>query len=296
MKALFVINPSSGRRQDLDRLRLAIDRRCAIARIESHSHQCSDKDELDGLIANARADGFDTFIAVGGDGTVHELGIRLISTGLVLGILPAGSGNGLARHLGISIDPEAALEAIAGSHVETIDTATVDGRPYLGVAGVGFDAAVAHRFGLGGERGFRTYVRESALLLRSFEPARYSIDLGDEKIETRALLVAVANSNQYGNEARIAPKASLRDGLLDVCVLEHPPLVTVPLLLTRLFVGALRDGPGVTIRRVPTAVVEREVEGEGHLDGEPVFLGRRMEFSIRPASLRVLVPRSDRRI
>ena len=267
-----------------------------MARIEGQSHQCSDKDELDGLIARARAEGFDTFIAVGGDGTVHELGIRLISTGLVLGILPAGSGNGLARHLGISIDPESALEAIAGSHVETIDTATVDGRPYLGVAGVGFDAAVAHRFGLGGERGFRTYVRESALLLRSFEPARYSIDLGKEKIETRALLVAVANSNQYGNEARIAPKASLRDGLLDVCILEHPPLVTVPLLLTRLFVGALRDGPGVTIRRVPTAVVERAAEGEGHLDGEPVSLGRRMEFAVRPASLRVLVPRGDRKI
>lgn len=296
MKALFVINPASGRRQDLGRLRLAIDRRCAISHIEAHSHQCSDKDELDGLIASARADGFDTFIAVGGDGTVHELGVRLIGTGLALGILPVGSGNGLARHLGISTDPETALEALASSHTETVDTATVNGRPYLGVAGVGFDAAVAHRFGLGGQRGLRTYIRESALLVRSFEPERYAIHLPGERIDTRALLVAVANSNQYGNEARIAPKASLRDGMLDVCILEHPPLVLVPMLLGRLFIGALRDGPGVTLRRVPSAIVERETEGPGHLDGEPVSLPGRLEFAIRPASLTVLVPRSDRRI
>lgn len=296
MKALFVINPGSGRKRDLDTLRLSIEQKCRRARIDCRAHLCAHQDELDSLIGSARAEGFDTFIAVGGDGTVHELGVRLIGTGLTLGILPTGSGNGLARHLGIPADPEAALDAIAASKVESVDTALVNGRPYLGVAGVGFDATVAHRFGLGGERGLRTYVREAILLIREFQPEKYTIEVGGERIETRALLVAVANSNQYGNEAKIAPKASLRDGMLDIAILEHPPLLMVPLLLTRLFVGALRDGPGVTIRRAPAAVVQRLEEGPGHLDGEPVTLPARLEFGLRPRSLKVLVPRSDRRI
>jgi diacylglycerol kinase family enzyme len=192
------------------------------------------------------------------------------------------------------MDPIGALDAIADASAEMIDTATVAGRPYLGVAGVGFDAEVAHRFGAAGTRGLRTYVREAALLLRSYRPQRYRIETEGGVRETTALLVAVANSSQYGNEARIAPAASLRDGMLDVCILEEPALLFVPILLQRLFAGTLRDGAGVSIVRTAAARVERAQEGPAHLDGEPVFLGARLSFEVVPQSLRVLVPRGHR--
>ncbi len=294
MNITFIVNPRSGRGRDFDRLLAIIDQRCARARIAASAVRCEELAQLDGIVADAVRGGADALVAVGGDGTVHELGVRLIGSPVALGILPVGSGNGLARHLGIPMDPIGALDAIADASTETIDTATVAGRRYLGVAGVGFDAEVAHRFGAAGTRGLRTYVREAALLLRSYRPQRYRIETDGRVRETTALLVAVANSSQYGNEARIAPAASLRDGMLDVCILEEPALLFVPILLQRLFAGTLRDGAGVSIVRTAAALVERAQEGPAHLDGEPVMLGARLSFEVVPQSLRVLVPRGHR--
>jgi YegS/Rv2252/BmrU family lipid kinase len=294
MNVLFVLNPRSGRRRDFGRLLATIERRCARSGIVASSIQCDALPHLDGIVVDAARAGVDALVAVGGDGTVHELGVRLIGSPLVLGILPVGSGNGLARHLGIPMDPVAALDGLADAEIATIDTATVDGQRFLGVAGVGFDAEVAHRFGIGGTRGLASYVREAALLLRSYRPQRYTITAGEERRDWNALLVAVANASQYGNEARIAPAASLRDGMLDVCILEEPPLLAVPILLRRLFAGTLRDGAGVSIVRATSALVERAEPGRAHLDGEPRVLGASLRFEVVPESLRVLVPRGRR--
>lgn len=294
MTITFIVNPRSGRRRDFDRLVATIEHRCARAGLTAAAVRCGSIAELDGIVGDAIARGTDALVAVGGDGTVHELGIRLVATPVALGILPVGSGNGLARHLGISMDPISALDAIATSTAMTIDTARVDGLRYLGVAGVGFDAEVAHRFGAAGTRGLRTYVREAALLLRTYRPSRYVVETSDGRREVSALLIAVANSSQYGNEARIAPAASLCDGMLDVCILEDPPLLFVPILLQRLFAGTLSDGAGVTIIRTPYARIERASGGPAHLDGEPVVLGASPSFDVVPRSLRVLVPRGHR--
>lgn len=296
MRALFILNPASGRRRDHDRLEAEISDRCGRDGITSVVRRCGSKTDLDGILDEARAGGTDLVVAVGGDGTVHEIGIRLIGSPMALGILPTGSGNGLARHLGVSLDPLRAIDAISTGRVETIDTAAVEGEAFLGVAGVGFDAEVAHRFGIHGRRGLETYVRETILLMRSYRAQEYRIFVEGTEERVRALLVAVANSSQYGNQARIAPDASLRDGLLDVCILEQPPLLSVPLLLTRLFSGRLRTGRGVTIRRGRAIEVIRETPGHGHLDGEPVELPARLRFTVNPGSLRILVPSSGRRI
>lgn len=294
MKVTFVVNPKSGHGRDVDRLLAMIEHRCGRTRIDAAAIRCDELSRLDGIVAEAIAGGSDALVAVGGDGTVHELGVRLIGTQIALGIVPAGSGNGLARHLGIPMDPISAIDTIAESTVTTIDTARADDRPYLGVAGIGFDAEVAHRFGNAGTRGLRTYVREAALLLRSYRPQRYTIETDDGTREVAALLVAVANSSQYGNEARIAPSASLQDGMLDVCILEEPPLLAVPILLQKLFAGMLRDGAGVSIIRTRSARVVRAAAGPAHLDGEPVVLGASPSFEVVPRSLKVLVPRGRR--
>ncbi|MGH9457144.1 MAG: diacylglycerol/lipid kinase family protein [Thermoanaerobaculia bacterium] len=296
MNVRFIINPASGRRRDLDRLGEAIARRCGRAGLAASVRRCDRKEDLDALVADAKRERVEALIAVGGDGTVHEIGTRLIDSPIALGILPAGSGNGLARHLGIPMDMVSALDAIASSRVEPVDTGLADGRPFLGVAGVGFDAEVAHRFGLRGKRGLETYVREAILLLRGYRPADYVVTVDGETIRSRALLVTVANSSQYGNEARIAPAASLRDGLLDVCILADPPLLAVPLLLRRLFTGQLRDGSGVTIRRGRTIEIAREAAGKAHVDGEPIELPARIRFTVHPGSLRILRPAGTRAI
>ncbi len=294
VKLTFVVNPRSGRGRDFNRLVAMIEHRCARARVDAVAIRCEELPQLDAIVARALAGGAEALVAVGGDGTVHELGVRLIGKPAALGILPVGSGNGLARHLGIPMDPISAIDALAESAVATIDTARAGGLPYLGVAGVGFDAEVAHRFGNAGTRGLRSYVREAALLLRSYRPQRYRIETDEGAREVTALLVAVANSGQYGNEARIAPSASLQDGMLDVCILEEPPLLAVPILLQRLFAGTLRDGAGVTIVRTASARIERGAEGTAHLDGEPVFLGASPRFEVVPRSLNVLVPHGRR--
>jgi YegS/Rv2252/BmrU family lipid kinase len=294
LKITFIINPRAGRGGGIERLESVIEKRCGRSGLEATAVRCEELSHLDGVVTDALAGGAEALVAVGGDGTVHELGVRLIGRPAALAILPVGSGNGLARHLGIPMDPISALDGMADATIETIDTARVDGSPFLGVAGVGFDAEVAHRFGNAGTRGIETYVREAALLLRGYRPSRYRVETGEGAREVEAMLVAVANSSQYGNEARIAPAASLRDGMLDVCILEAPPLLAVPMLLHDLFAGTLRDGSGVTIVRTASARIERDEPGPAHLDGEPVMLGASMAFEVVPRSLRVLVPRGHR--
>ena len=296
MHARFIINPSAGKRKDLDALRNTIERRCGRSGLAASIRQCADIASLDGLVEEARSDAVGALIAVGGDGTVHAIGTRLIGSSIALGILPVGSGNGLARHLGIPTDPVAAVDAIATARTETMDTATAGERHFLGVAGVGFDAEVAHRFGLEGRRGLESYLRETLLLMRSYRAADYGVTIDGEVLRTKALLVAIANSSQYGNEARIAPDASLADGLLDVCIVADPPLPMVPLLLRKLFRGELEDGHGVTIRRGAVIDIERPDAGPAHVDGEPIGLPARVRFAVRPRSLRILIPRFSKGI
>ncbi|HUP65302.1 MAG TPA: diacylglycerol kinase family protein [Thermoanaerobaculia bacterium] len=296
MKSLFILNPHSGRARDRALLREVIEHGCSRGGVDAVVSLCERKEDLDGIIGTAERDGFDAVFAVGGDGTVHEIGKRLIGSPLALGIIPTGSGNGLARHLGISLDPAKAVAAIHGAATTMIDTGVAAGTPFLGLAGVGFDAEVAHRFGRHGRRGLETYIQEALLLIRRYEPARYRLFIDGETSEKRALLVAVANSSQYGNEARIAPAASLQDGLLDVCVVEEPPILAVPFLLRKLFAGTLGERDGVIIRRGKVVSIERDSAGPGHLDGEPVHFPARIDCSIRPASLRILIPRGSRAI
>jgi len=253
-------------------------------------------EDLDSIVQGAVDSKVDVVFAVGGDGTVHEIARRLIGTGITLGILPVGSGNGLARHLGIPVDPRKALAGFTTLRVETIDTAVVNGMPFFGVMGVGFDAVIAERFASSTTRGLETYVRVGVQLLSSFVPEEYDIEVDGQAVDRRrAFIVAVANSNQYGNEARIAPLASLQDGLLDVVVIDRPPILSAPLLMTQLFSGHLHRSSGAWMRRGRKVRIRRSEEGWGHLDGDPVRLPAELEVAVVPASLKVIVPDVSKR-
>jgi diacylglycerol kinase (ATP) len=282
VKALFVVNRRSGVRRRTEAAAI-IRQHCSW---EFEIAECEQKQELDAIVASAAREHFEAVFAVGGDGTVHEVAKRLIGTPLALGIIPAGSGNGLARHLGISMNLREALDT--NHRVATIDTATVNGIPFIGTMGVGFDAWIADAFATSGVRGLATYIRVGLAGFLKYAPQRYQIDIHEERLERRALLIAVANASQYGNNARIAPIASLQDGLLDLVIVERASLAAVP----RLFAGTLHRARGVTMRRASHIEIRRPAPGPAHLDGEPITLPELLTIDVVPKSLRVLLPDS----
>src|SRR5688572_5651580 len=220
MKTLFIMNPTSGKKKTRDTLKAVIESVYAESGREFALHRCDRKEELDEVVDGAIAKGYQLIFALGGDGTVREIGTRLLRKPAVLGVLPAGSGNGLARHLQISLDPATALRAISGSRVVAIDTAVVNNIPFLNVAGVGFDALIAERFAASTVRGLETYVREGVKLYAGYSAEQYEIEVDGEVLKEEAFLIAVANASQYGSGAQIAPLASLQDGLLDLALLQ----------------------------------------------------------------------------
>jgi diacylglycerol kinase (ATP) len=286
LRAVYVVNARAGRRRTFDIAEL-------IRRHSPFDHEliaCGAKEDLDAIIEDAETRGVGVLFAVGGDGTVHETAKRLIGRQVALGIIPIGSGNGLARHLSIPMDPVAAIGCGSGGRIVAIDSATVNGLPFAGVMGLGFDAEIAHRFASSGVRGLQTYVREGLAALTGFRAQTYEIEAEGVSARPRALVVAVANSAQYGNDARIAPGASLTDGLLDVVIVEDASLASAPMRLARLFTGSFDRASGVTMFRATRLTIRREAEGHAHLDGEPVVLPAELEIAVHPASLRVLLP------
>lgn len=232
-------------------------------------------------------------IAWGGDGTVNEIASALVRTQTSLGIVPAGSGNGLARELGVPSAAAAALSGALSSSTRVIDAAQFGGRWFFSVAGVGFDAHVASAFDrVGGRRGLAGYVLLTARELWRYRCLSYRIDSEPER---PALLVTFANTSQFGNGARIAPSARLDDGLLDLVRFEERSRLATVCQLPLLFTGGVGRVRGVSVRRVVSTVVESRAPMLFHVDGEPVQGGTRLEARIHPAVLRVAVAaRHDR--
>jgi len=286
VKALFLVNERSGRKRDFD-IREVITR---TSPFEYEIVGCARKEDVDGIIDRAEAESFDVVFAVGGDGTVHETAKRLIGRKPALGIFPIGSGNGFARHIGLPVDPALTLGTCAGGRIVTIDTAQVNGNPFLGVMGIGFDAEVADRFASSTVRGLQTYVKEGLRAFFRFRADEYEIETDSMTMRKRALVVVVANSGQYGNNARIAPLASLQDGLLDVVIVHDLRLFSMPLLLARLFQGTLHRAEEVSMTQCSEVRIRRPSAGPANLNGEPFPLPEEIHVKIVPASLRLLVP------
>ena len=172
----------------------------------------------------ARSADADIVVAVGGDGTVSEVGQGLAGTGKALGIIPCGSGDGLALHLGIPRDPVKAVQILNTGDISPMDMARVNDRPFFCTTGVGFDAVVAWSFAQAGHRGLWTYIREAWKAWWSFQPEHYDLDIDGTRWSGRAFLITVGNCNQWGNQARITPEASVNDGLLEAHDRQRLPL------------------------------------------------------------------------
>jgi YegS/Rv2252/BmrU family lipid kinase len=247
------------------------------------------------LARQAVAEGAEVVVAVGGDGTVNEVAQGIIGTRAALGIVPAGSGNGLARALGLPLRPALALAALETASSRAMDVATLDGRLFLNVAGIGFDAVVGHAFHdhgtRGGRRGLLGYVRLSLRELWAYRAPRLSVEIdGAPAIAIAPFVLTFANGPQYGSNAVINPGARLDDGRLEIAVFDDGPLVSTIASAPRLFAGGLTRSRRYHRLPATRAVVTSDEPFAVHVDGDPGPLTRRVEMVLQPRALRVLVP------
>ena len=243
------------------------------------------------LTQKALDENFDCIVAAGGDGTVNEVARTMVHSNAVMGIIPLGSGNGLARDLGISMDAKKAIDTIVAGNVITIDYCKANGRAFFCTCGVGFDAIVTKRFSGGKRRGPISYVRSAITEYFKFKPETYKITLDDKTvIEEKAFLVTCANTSQYGNNAYIAPNANISDGKIDIVILAPLHPIDVGPIAIQLFTKQIANNQRVSHYRSETVKIKRSNPGPMHVDGEPVYSGKEILIGIIPSGLNVIAP------
>ena len=241
--------------------------------------------------------GFDAVVAVGGDGTVNEVAKGLvksyqqsgISRQTALGIIPMGSGNGFARHLNIPIRPQKALEMINHSEPISVDYGLANGKLFVSTCGTGFDALIADHFAGSNKRGFMTYVQNVLKDVFSYTPQTYHLVGDGLDVTHKAFLITFANANQWGNDALIAPKASVQDGKMDIMLMSSHAIFGSASLALRLFAGSIDDSHFMDTIRAKEVTLEREEAAPFHIDGDPVEMEKDIHIQIIPDGMRVLV-------
>jgi YegS/Rv2252/BmrU family lipid kinase len=291
LSVAIIINPiSGGARRDAARARAQV----ALAVVDQHGDPAEvfvteGVGHARELAKAAVGRGARLVMAWGGDGTINEVASALAFDEIPLGIIPAGSGNGLARELGVDRRPERAIANALAAEPRPMDLGEVDGRLFANTAGIGFDAHIASRFAVSTRRGFLGYAGITARALVSYAPATYRITTETESVEVCAVLVTVANSAQFGNGALIAPGAKVDDGVLDLVVFEERSRVATVCKVPRLFNGTVRRARGCTIRQIRRVTIEAEHPMTFHVDGEPVSGGSRLVVRVHPGALMIAV-------
>lgn len=242
------------------------------------------------LARKAVAENFYGVLAAGGDGTVNETAAALCHTDTALGIIPCGSGNGLARHLEIPIDPVKALKIIADGNIVKSDYGSVNDRPFFCTFGVGFDAAVSDSFAKQQRRGKLAYIKSAISEYTKYHPQVYAVSANGHVLTEKAFLIACCNASQYGNNAYIAPDASITDGLLDITIVHAGTPLDTALVGVDLFTGYINSNTMIHTFRAPAAVIYRKEEGPAHIDGEPVTITDTMEIKCHAQSLNIFTP------
>jgi YegS/Rv2252/BmrU family lipid kinase len=292
----FIINPiSGGVSPDAARARAEL----ASAIVDRHGNPAEvfvteRQGHARELTKAAVARGARLVMAWGGDGTINEVASTLAFGEVPLGIVPAGSGNGLARQLSVSAEPAVAIRRALGAAPRRIDVGELDDRLFVNVAGIGFDAHVAWKFNdaASRRRGLVTYASIAGRALMNYEPATYTIRTGVEGercAPVRAVLITVANSPEFGNGAVIAPGAKVDDGELDLVVIEEHSRLNTIVQLPRLFRGTVDRARGCSIRRITRASIESDRAMQYHVDGEPAVGGTTLRVRVHPAALFVAV-------
>lgn len=288
-KIVFILNPISGTqkkalvpgliRKHLDMSRY--DYEIAETERAFHAHE---------LAKGAAEAGADIVVAVGGDGTVNEVGSGLLQTNTSLAILPFGSGNGLARHMGIPINTVKAIQLLNKPSYTTIDAAHANGKVFFCTAGLGFDAHIGRLFSTTRTRGFGSYLRISFKEYFGFTPHHYTVRANGQEFKGQFFVVTLANAGQYGNNAYISPGADIADGAIDLCMLKPFPHLQLGPLAFRLFTKSMDKSSYMQIIRTNKVEIECPKAECMHLDGEFAPIKGKLTVEMVPKSLKILIP------
>jgi diacylglycerol kinase (ATP) len=291
-KIVFILNPISGVNQK-SWIEQEIQENIDKVQYDYHIVYTDYAGHATLLAQQAVKDGFDVVIAVGGDGSVNEVAAALIGTDVKMGILPAGSGNGFAMHLGIGRKVKKALKIINDGYTKTIDTCTLNGRPYVNLAGLGFDAKIAYRYKRVKKRGFWGYFKFSLEETLKFDFPHYTVKIdGKEVINRTCLSVVVANAPMYGYGFVIAPKALLNDGKLEIVVFYKAKMWRYFLSLWRMITHSMHHtslADRFSGKEVEVTFFDEETYA--HLDGEGFVASGKQLFKVVPNSLKVIMPK-----
>jgi YegS/Rv2252/BmrU family lipid kinase len=289
-KIRFIINPIAGFRRDKSFIEELIHQRCK--KLDYAIVHTSGPGEATRLAQEAAAAGCRAVVAVGGDGTVNETASGLVGSETALGIIPRGSGNGLARSLNVPLQPAHALEVICTGKEHRIDAGRAAHRYFFVVTGVGFDASVGSKFNAAPLRGPLPYFYIAAREFANYHPEPMRLRLEDSVMEMTPFLVTIANTEQYGNGAIIAPHARPDDGVLEVCVVEPMNFAEFLLQAPKLFNGKADTIPQITYYHSKMATIEKSGPVLFHVDGEAQMSEGPVDVSVLPRALKVIVPTS----
>lgn len=293
-KISFIINPISGT-QGKEQILRWIDERLDKDKFAQEVIYTERAGHAVEIAAQKAQEGDYAVVAIGGDGTINEIARSLVHTQTALGIIPCGSGNGLARHLQIPLDSKKAIDIINEGIVELIDYGKINDVPFFCTCGVGFDAFVSLKFSKSGRRGPLTYLEKTLLESLKYRPETYELEMDGSTSRYKAFLIACGNASQYGNNAYITPQATLNDGLLDVTILEPFTVLDVPSLSFQLFNKTIDQNSRIKTFRCQTLRIHRSKPGVVHFDGDPMAAGENIDVKIMQKGLQVLVPRNAKK-
>ncbi len=285
---LFIINPISGGRKKA-KIPALIDAYLDKEKFTANYSFTEYAGHAGELAEEAGNKNFDIIVAVGGDGTINEIASKVVQLDKVLGIIPFGSGNGLARFLKIPMDAKKAIQLINKFNITVIDTAKLNDRFFFNMAGVGFDAHISSVFAGNKGRGLNGYVELGLKEIIDYKGQNYQIEIDGKVYKRDAVVLSIANSSQYGNNVHISPKSSLTDGLLDVCIIKPFPLYKLPQLAYQMIRATTHKSTMVEIISGKQIKITRKREDAVHLDGEPFVMGKEINAEINPASLKIIV-------
>ena len=233
-------------------------------------------------------EGIDVVTAIGGDGTVNEVARSLVHSQTALGIIPCGSGNGLARHLCLPLDVKKAIQILNACCIEDFDYGVINDLPFFCTCGMGFDAFISLKFAEAGKRGPITYVENVLKEGLKYQPETYEVEDESGARKYKAFLIACANASQYGNNAYIAPGATMKDGEMDVIIMEPFDALEAPQIAADLFMKTLTNNSKIKTFRTKRLHITRSEPGAIHYDGDPIMTGKDIDVHIEPQGIRIL--------
>ena len=283
----FIINPISGTHSK-DEIPKIIETRLDMTKFDYElrmteyaghaaeiAYECSDK-------------GQDIVVAVGGDGTVNEVARSLTHSETALGIIPCGSGNGLARHLCLPLETKKAIDIINACKIESFDYGVINDLPFFCTCGMGFDAFISLKFAEAGKRGPITYVENVLKEGLKYKPETYEVEDESGAKKYKAFLIACANASQYGNNAYIAPGATMKDGEMDVIIMEPFDVLDAPQIAADLFMKTLTNNSKIKTFRAKKIHIHRKEPGAIHFDGDPIMTGTDIDVHIEHEGIKIL--------